>query len=161
MLKWVWLSGVVIFADQLTKWMAVAWLEEVGKSYEVMAHLNFTLAYNKGAAFSFLGDAGGWQRWFFAGLALAVSIYILYWLRKLTYEVWTAIGLSLVLGGAVGNLIDRVLNGQVTDFIDFYFSEGGYHFATFNIADVAITVGAALLVFISLFSKEAETAMGK
>ncbi|HHC75006.1 MAG TPA: lipoprotein signal peptidase [Thiothrix sp.] len=155
MLRWVWLSLVVIFLDQLTKWMAVAWLPGLGIPVPILPHLNFTLAHNYGAAFSFLGDAGGWQRWFFTSLATMVSAYLLYWLHKLTEkEVWMAIGLALVLGGAVGNLLDRVLNGPVIDFIDFYFSEGGYHFATFNIADVAISIGAALLVILSLFTKD-------
>jgi signal peptidase II len=121
-----------------------------------MPHLNFTLAYNYGAAFSFLGDQDGWQRWFFVTLSFAVSGYIVYWLKKLDRnELWTAISLSLVLGGAVGNGIDRLISGRVTDFLDFYvnfdlFFLNNGHFAIFNIADIAITLGAILLVIISL-----------
>lgn len=160
MLRWIWLSLTIIFFDQWTKWMAVAWLPGVGIPVEIIPHLNFTLAYNEGAAFSFLGDAGGWQRWFFSGLAFAVSVYLVYWLSQLRDQMWMAIGLALVLGGAVGNLIDRLLNGPVIDFIDFYFSKGGYHFATFNIADIAITIGATLLVILSLFQKDEKEAEG-
>jgi len=162
MLKYLWISFVVIFIDQITKWMAEANLE-LGKTvYEVMPHLNFALAYNYGAAFSFLGDQGGWQRWFFVILATVVSIVILIWLARLKEkEAGLAVGLSLILGGAVGNLIDRFLHGRVIDFIDVYadwdvfFLHNG-HFATFNVADIAINIGAVMLVVISLFTKEEE-----
>lgn len=160
MIGWLWLSAVVIAVDQLTKWMAEANLEP-GQSFAVMPHLNMTLTYNMGAAFSFLGTQGGWQRWFFAILAIIVSIFIINWLRKLRKrQVWTAVGLALVLGGAIGNLIDRLLYGKVIDFVDFYvnfnvpFILNGGHFAIFNVADIAITVGAVLLVILSLFSSE-------
>lgn len=159
MLKWVWLSIVVIFIDQLTKWMVNANLE-LHEIIPIMPHLNLTLTYNKGAAFGFLNDQGGWQQVFFTVLALVVSSYIVYWLHKLKEtQTWTAIGLALVLGGAIGNLIDRVLQAKVTDFIDFYidwdvFFLSNGHFATFNVADIAIAIGAALLVFVSLFGKE-------
>lgn len=134
--------------------MAEASLEE-GIPYTVIAHLNMSLAYNYGAAFSFLGDQGGWQRWFFSIIALVVCVFIILWIRKLQEnETWTAIGLALVLGGAIGNLVDRLLNGKVIDFIDVYWTEAGYHFATFNVADIAISTGAALLVVISLFDKQ-------
>lgn len=157
MLKWTWISAIVVFMDQLTKWMAEANLEEgLQHGYAVMPHLNFGLVYNYGAAFSWLSDQGGWQRWFFAILALSISIFIIFWMRSLKErDRWTAIGLALVLGGAIGNLIDRVLSGRVTDFIDVYFNvpfyEPVYHFATFNIADIGISIGAALLIFVSLF----------
>ncbi|MGB1310546.1 MAG: signal peptidase II, partial [Leucothrix sp.] len=155
MLKWIWVSIVIVILDQLSKWMAVANLEERVPE-AIIPHLNFTLAYNYGAAFSFLGDQGGWQRWFFVALSFIVSGYIVYWLRKLDHkEQWTAISLALVLGGAFGNGIDRLLSGRVTDFIDlyvdldvFFLTDG--HFAIFNIADIAITMGAVLLVAISL-----------
>lgn len=160
MIGWLWLSAVVIAIDQLTKWMAEANLEP-GQSFAVFPHLNMTLAYNTGAAFSFLGSQGGWQRWFFSILAVIVSIFIINWLRKLKKsQVWTAVGLALVLGGAIGNLIDRLLYGKVIDFVDFYvnfevpFILNGGHFAIFNVADIAITLGAVLLVFLSLFSSE-------
>lgn len=164
MLKWVWISVVTVILDQLTKWKAVADLE-LGVPYAVMPHLNMTLAYNYGAAFSFLGDQNGWQRWFFVALSFVVSAYILYWLKKLDHnERGTAIALTLVLGGAFGNGIDRLISGRVTDFIDFYvnfdlFFLNNGHFAIFNIADIAITIGAVLLVLISFFpDKENQTA---
>jgi signal peptidase II len=161
MLRWTWVSAFIIFTDQFTKWMAEANLEEgLANAYQVFPHLNFSLAYNYGAAFSFLGNQGGWQRWFFTILAFAVSLFILNWMRKLPEtQRWTGIGLALILGGAIGNLIDRVLYGKVIDFIDVYFSapwNPNYHFATFNVADMGITVGAALLIFISLFSSSEE-----
>ena len=158
MLRWLWVTILVIFSDQLTKWVAEASLEDVGIPYAVIPHLNMTLSYNTGAAFSFLANQGGWQRWFFAILAVLVCIFIIRWLAKLKdNEVWTAIGLSMVLGGAIGNLVDRVLYGKVIDFIDVYWTEAGYHFAIFNVADIAISIGAALLVVISLFAKDENT----
>lgn len=162
MLKWVWLSIVTIILDQLSKWMAVANLEQ-GIPHAIIPHLNMTLAYNYGAAFSFLGDQGGWQRWFFVILSFAVSAYILYWLTKLERsERGTAIALALVLGGALGNGIDRLISGRVTDFIDLYvnfdlFFLNRGHFAIFNIADIAITIGAILLIIISFFPEKEET----
>ena len=163
MLKWLWISIVIVILDQLTKWMAVANLEQ-GIPLAIVEHLNFTLAYNYGAAFSFLGDQGGWQRWLFVGLSFVVSGYILYWLRKLERsEKGTAIALALVLGGALGNGIDRLISGRVTDFIDMYvnfdlFFLNNGHFAIFNIADIAITIGAILMVIMSFFPEaERET----
>ena len=164
-LKWLWISFVVIFIDQITKWTAEGSLELGGESYPVLSHLNFTLAYNYGAAFSFLGDQGGWQRWFFTILAAIVSVVILIWISRLKQEEkWTAISLSLVLGGAIGNLIDRVLYGRVIDFIDVFadwdvfflslWQDGYHHFATFNIADIAINIGAVILVVGSFFVKD-------
>jgi signal peptidase II len=158
MLSWLWIAAVVVAIDQLTKWMAEANLEQ-GVPHQVFPHFNLTLAYNYGAAFSFLGNQNGWQRWFFAGLAVLVIIFIINWLRKLSKgRNWTALGLVLVLGGAVGNLIDRVLYGKVIDFIDVYFDipfvMENYRFATFNVADIAITLGAMILVFMSLFASD-------
>ncbi len=152
MLRWIWLSGVVILLDQLTKWMAERALE-LHIPMSVMPSFNFTLVYNTGAAFSFLSDAGGWQRWFFSLLALAVCIFLLSWLARLdSSEKWTAFGLSLVLGGALGNLIDRLLYGHVIDFIQWYYQD--YYWPTFNIADSTITVGACVLIIYSLFFHE-------
>ncbi len=158
MIGWLWLSAVVIALDQLTKWMAEANLD-FGQPVAIIPHLNMTLAYNEGAAFSFLAGLGGIQRWLFAALAIIVSVFIIGWLRRLAKDkVVTAIGLALVLGGAIGNLIDRLLYGKVIDFVDFYFDipwvMENYHFATFNVADIAITCGAALLVILSLFASE-------
>jgi signal peptidase II len=171
-LKWLWISFVVVFIDQLTKWTAEGSLELGGEVYPVMPHLNFALAYNYGAAFSFLGDQGGWQRWFFSILAAVVSLVILVWLGKLkSSDKWTALGLVLVLGGAVGNLIDRVMYGRVIDFIDVYadwdvffltkWQDGLSHFATFNVADIAINIGAVILVIGSLFYNEEDKVLTK
>ncbi|HHS99736.1 MAG TPA: lipoprotein signal peptidase [Thiomicrospira sp.] len=150
-IKTVWLSILVIVLDQLTKLWAVDSLV-FGEPVAVIPNLNWTLAYNYGAAFSFLADMGGWQRWFFSGLAFVMSAILLVWLTKLpnkfTVETW---GINLVLGGAIGNVIDRVLEGRVTDFIDFYI--GTWHYATFNVADIAITVGAGLLILSELILK--------
>ena len=147
----LWVAAVLVLVDQLTKYWAVSTLT-FAEPVAVMPYLNWTLAYNYGAAFSFLADMGGWQRWFFSGLALIVSVVFIVWLSRLpkgfTTEVW---GINLILGGAIGNVIDRVLEGRVTDFIDFYI--GTWHYATFNIADMAISVGAALLIFSEFFIK--------
>ena len=147
----IWVAVVLVVLDQLTKYWAVSNLT-FAEPVAVMPYLNWTLAYNYGAAFSFLADMGGWQRWFFSGLALIVSVVFIVWLSRLpkgfTTEVW---GINLILGGAIGNVIDRLLEGRVTDFIDFYI--GTWHYATFNIADMAISVGAALLIFSEFFLK--------
>lgn len=150
MLKWLWLSLFVFVADQVTKIIASSKLE-MFQSVEVMPSLNFILAHNTGAAFSFLSDAGGWQRWFFSILAAVVSVFIVFWVKKLKpHEKPEAIALSLILGGAVGNLIDRLRLGHVVDFIDVYI--GSSHWPAFNIADSAIMVGAILLVVLSFRS---------
>lgn len=159
MLGWLWVSAVVIFLDQFTKWMAESSLVDPGNSFVVLPHLDFTLSYNPGAAFSFLGGQDGWQRWFFAALAVIVCVFIVNWLHRLKkQQVWAAISLALVLGGAIGNLIDRLLYGKVIDFVSVYFDipfvMENYHFAIFNVADMAITGGAILLVFLSLFAAE-------
>ncbi|WP_019557669.1 signal peptidase II [Thiomicrorhabdus arctica] len=147
----LWIAILIIVFDQLTKFWAVSTLT-FAEPVAVMPYLNWTLAYNDGAAFSFLAEMGGWQRWVFGGLALVVSTVLILWLRKLpkllTVEVW---GINLVLGGAVGNVIDRFLEGRVTDFIDFYIES--WHYATFNVADMAITAGAILLLLSEFFLK--------
>ena len=176
MLKWIWITFVVVFLDQLTKWMAQAQIDytttmikvdgvirEVVSSVEaipVFPHLNWSFAYNYGAAFNFLSGQGGWQRWFFVGLSTVVSIVLFIWLARLKKnETGMAVGLSLILGGAIGNLIDRFMNGRVIDFIDVYadwdvfFLHNG-HFATFNVADIAINLGAMVLIGLSLFANE-------
>ncbi len=113
-----------------------------------------TLVFNEGAAFSFLADAGGWQRWFFAGLAVVVSIALLLWLKRLeAQERLTGVALSLVAGGAVGNLIDRIAYGHVVDFVDVYWRT--WHWPAFNVADSAITVGVILLLLDALLPKKA------
>jgi len=150
-LRYLWLAGLVLLLDQVTKYLAVTFLT-FAEPVTVIPHFNFTLVYNYGAAFSFLADMDGWQRWFLAGLAVLVSLGLIFWLSKLkakpTFEV---IGLNLILAGAIGNLIDRVLFGRVTDFLDFYYAS--WHYATFNFADVAITLGAVMLILYEFFLK--------
>ncbi len=144
MLHWLWLSLFILAADQISKQLA----ESAIQLYERVAllpHLNLTLAYNRGAAFSFLSDQGGWQRWFFSVLAMVVTLVLVVWLRQLDRaNRWTAISLSLIIGGAVGNLVDRLLFGHVIDFIDFYY--GQWHWPAFNVADSAITVGVVMML---------------
>ncbi len=143
MLNWLWLSAFVIGIDLLTKFLASTQLD-YALSVPVLPFFNLTLLHNTGAAFSFLADASGWQRWFFAVLAVLVSIMLTLWLTKLKpSEKWIACALSLVLGGALGNLYDRVVHGYVVDFLHFYYDK--YHFPAFNIADSAITVGAVMI----------------
>jgi signal peptidase II len=154
LLKWLGLSLVVIILDQLTKSVAVNNLE-LFQPVNLFPGFNFTLMYNEGAAFSFLSDASGWQRWFFTVIAIVVSIAIVFWLKSLPagHRV-TALSLSLILGGAIGNVWDRVLLGHVVDFIDVYYAE--YHWPAFNIADSAISVGAVILIIDSLLHSHRE-----
>ena len=149
LVRWIWLSILVVALDQATKALAETYLAPY-RPVEVLPLFNLTLMYNTGAAFSFLADAGGWQRWFFVFLSTVISIALYRWLRTLpAYEKATAIALALVLGGAVGNLIDRLATGRVVDFIDVYW--GRYHWPAFNIADAAITLGVVLLIYLSFF----------
>jgi len=151
MLKWLWLSGLVIVLDQASKWIMVSWLS-LYETVAVTPFFNLTMAHNTGAAFSFLAGAGGWQRWFFIGLTSVISIVLFIWLKKLSTQAkLEAISISLILGGAIGNVIDRIYFGYVIDFLDVYV--GSYHWPAFNIADSAICVGAALLIIDSFISK--------
>lgn len=144
MARWLWLSVPVVILDQVTKWLAVAMLDPY-RPLPLVPLLNLTLMYNEGAAFSFLAGAGGWQRWFFACFAILMSAVLVSWLLRLgSRERLMAAALSLVVGGAVGNLIDRVLTGRVVDFIDLYV--GDWHWPAFNVADSAITLGVVLLL---------------
>jgi signal peptidase II len=143
---WLWLgiSLVVVWLDWHSKQMASASLE-LYRPQEIFSWLNMTLAHNYGAAFSFLSDAGGWQRWFFIVLTVSVSLVLLVWLLRLPRSEWRiGLSLGLIIGGALGNLIDRVQLGYVVDFIDVYYRN--WHFPAFNVADSAITVGVALLL---------------
>lgn len=151
MLKWSWLSLLVIVLDQLTKLWAGSALN-YGEPVAVVPFVNLTLLHNTGAAFSFLSEAGGWQRWFFALVALVISAVILVWMRRLpTAKVWLAVSLALVLGGALGNVWDRIYLGYVVDFIDVYYQD--WHWPAFNLADSAISVGAVMLIIDSLRSE--------
>jgi signal peptidase II len=147
---WVWLSvsALVIVLDLYTK-QRISEALDLYRPREIFSWLNITLAHNYGAAFSFLSDAGGWQRGFFIVLASVVSVVLLVWLLRLPRREWrTGLGLALVLGGAIGNLVDRVRLGYVVDFIDVHV--GGWHYPAFNVADSAITCGVILLLLDAL-----------
>lgn len=140
---WLSLAGVVILLDQLSKFFISRLLEHSG-SLIVTNHFNLVLAYNKGAAFSFLSQASGWQRYVFIALAFIAVLFILYLLTKHGHQKMFALALALVMGGALGNVIDRIWHGHVIDFLDFYI--GRWHWPAFNLADSAITLGAILLI---------------
>ena len=146
MARWLALAALIVVADQLTKYAAVKYL--AASSIEVTSFFNLVLAYNSGAAFSLLADAAGWQRGLFIGIALVAVAWIVYLLRKYPHQRLFALALSLVLAGAVGNVIDRILIGAVIDFLDFH--AFGKHWPAFNVADSAISCGAVLLVWDAL-----------
>jgi len=149
MLRWLLLSLAVVVLDQVSKQMIVASFM-LYESLEILPVFNLILVYNEGAAFSFLSDQPGWQRWFLAGVATVVTLVMIVWLRGLKqHERLTAMALGLIIGGAVGNLIDRVLFGHVIDFLDFHF--GQYHWPAFNVADSAISIGVAIMLYEILF----------
>jgi signal peptidase II len=142
--RWLGLAALVIFLDQASKlWISAHFA--YGESLRVLSVFDLVLAHNTGAAFSFLHDAGGIQRWLFSGIAVVASVWIAALLRKHAAETLFALALSLILGGALGNLIDRIAYGHVVDFLAFHWDE--HYFPAFNIADSAITLGAALLIF--------------
>jgi len=152
--KWIWLSVLVIALDQATKLLAETFLA-MHQPVPVLPSFNLMLTYNTGAAFSFLAGAGGWQRWFFLGLGAAVSVGLIVWLGRLKPgEKWLAIALALILGGAVGNLIDRAWLGQVIDFIQLYYDR--WYWPAFNIADSAICIGALLMAWDQFAARPAE-----
>ena len=141
---WLWLSLFIVALDQSSKWVVDHTLQ-LYQSVPLMPSFQLTYLRNEGAAFSFLSSAGGWQRWFFVALALTSSVAIGIWLGRLNRtQTREAIGWALVLGGAIGNLIDRLLWGYVIDFLDVYY--GNWHWPAFNVADSAITVGVGLLL---------------
>ena len=148
---WYLLSMVVVTIDQWTKWLAETKLSFHEPVTVIEPFLNWTLAYNYGAAFSLLADAGGWQKWFFSGLALIMSVFLIVYLLKVPRQAkLLSVGLALVLGGAVGNLIDRLLNGKVTDFIHVHYADV-WQYPIFNIANIGICIGIALIVIDMLF----------
>ena len=145
---WLGIAALIVIADLATKALATAYLE-YGIANPVLPFFNLTLLHNTGAAFSFLATAGGWQRWFFVALAVIISVVLVVWLLRLRRdELWLGAAICFILGGALGNLYDRVVHGYVVDFLHFHWA--GYHFPAFNIADSFITVGAAMLM-IDLF----------
>lgn len=144
MLRWLWLSAGVVVLDRITKWLAVEYLSS-RPPVKIFSWFDLQLVYNRGAAFGMLSDAGGWQTYFLAIIGVAVCIAIVFYLRKLKpHESQIAIAFTLILGGAVGNLFDRVYQGYVVDFIHWFYQD--WHWPNFNIADSAITIGAVLLV---------------
>ncbi len=155
--RWLALSVLVIVLDQLSK----AWIIDhfaFGETLAVFGIFNLVLAHNTGAAFSFLNDAGGMQRWLFSIIAIAASAWIVWLLRKHRAQLLFSWALSMILGGALGNLIDRITYGYVVDFMDFHW--GIYHFPAFNLADSAITCGAFLLILDSFKEKKHGTVAG-
>jgi len=162
-LFWLGLAAVVIFLDIETKQWASENLTLYRPSH-ISSWLNLTLAHNYGAAFSMLADAGGWQRWFFTVLASIVTVVLLVWLFRLKQDEWrTGLSLGLIIGGAVGNLIDRIELGYVVDFIDVYYKN--HHWPAFNIADSAITCGIIIMLvdalILSFKKTDPESAQGE
>ncbi|PKG86412.1 lipoprotein signal peptidase [Colwellia sp. 75C3] len=153
-LRWLWLTLLCLIIDQVTKhWVAGTF--DYRETLSVLPFFNLTYVHNPGAAFSFLADQGGWQRWFFTAIASIASIVFLVWMAKTPKQQrLLSIAFAFILSGAVGNLIDRALFGYVIDFLDFHWA--GYHFAAFNIADSAIFIGAALMIFESFTNKESD-----
>lgn len=148
---WLFLAGAVIVLDQLSKaWVLAAF--RVGESLAVTAFFNIVLVFNPGASFSFLAGAGGWQRWFFVVLALGISAWLLVMLIRHAEQRLMSFALALILGGALGNVLDRLRFGAVADFLDFHWA--GYHFPAFNIADSCISVGVALMLWCELFGNK-------
>lgn len=148
-LIWLWLVVVVVALDLWSKFVTNTSLD-YGVPVEILPVFDLRLSYNTGAAFSFLADAGGLQRWFFVVVAVGVSASLLVWMKRTPrWQWWVGIAQALVLGGALGNLYDRVVQGYVIDFISLHYGE--YYFAVFNLADVAISMGATLLIIDMLF----------
>jgi signal peptidase II len=142
-LTWLGLAALIVLADQYTKAIILAQFQ-LGEGVAVAPFFNIVRVHNLGAAFSFLADAGGWQRWFFTGLGLAAAALMVWMLFRHTGQTLFGLAIALVLGGAVGNVIDRLMHGYVVDFLDFYW--GTAHFPAFNVADSAISVGAVCLI---------------
>ena len=154
MFRWLIFSSTIVILDQITKFFAVQFLVLHEPKY-IYDGLNFTLMYNTGAAFSFLSDAGGWQRWFFIGVSCVVSIIIIIWMyNTLTKSRYLLFALSFILGGALGNLWDRLTLGYVIDFIEVYYEN--FYWPAFNIADSSITIGAVLLILDTLLIDRAQ-----
>ncbi|RJX33228.1 MAG: lipoprotein signal peptidase [Oxalobacter sp.] len=143
MIPWLAVAALIVIVDQLSK-IAISKLLAAKGFLKITSFFNLVLAYNKGAAFSFLASGGGWQRWFFTGISLAVSLYLLYLLKRHAAQRMFCWALTLLLGGAVGNLIDRVWYGHVIDFLDFHI--GSWHWPAFNVADSAICLGVFLFI---------------
>ncbi len=142
-LLWIGIAALIVVADQFTKVLVLGSFQ-YGESLPITSFFNLVRVHNLGAAFSFLADAGGWQRWFFTGLGTVAALVMVWMLRAHAGQRLFCSAISFILGGAVGNVIDRLLHGYVVDFLDFYW--GRWHFPAFNLADSAITLGAILLI---------------
>ncbi|OUS52390.1 signal peptidase II [Shewanella sp. SACH] len=154
-LRWYWVAILVFFADQLSKQWVLANFD-LHESLNLLPFFNFTYVRNYGAAFSFLSDAGGWQRWLFTIVAVGFSTLLTVWLRKQSASLLKLnLAYTLVIGGALGNLIDRLMHGFVVDFIDFFWAKS--HYPAFNIADSAICIGAVLIIWDAFLSGKSET----
>jgi signal peptidase II len=143
MLPWLSLALLLALLDQLTKVLILGAFEH-GHTTAVTSYFNLVRVHNSGAAFSFLAGASGWQRWFFTAIGVAATVFIVYLLRAHPGQKLFCFALACILGGAVGNVIDRLLHGYVVDFLDFHW--GGWHFPAFNLADSAITLGAICII---------------
>ncbi|BDX05694.1 signal peptidase II [Planctobacterium marinum] len=154
-LRWLWVAVLALLLDQITKqWVIRAF--ELYESVQVLPFFNLTYVRNYGAAFSFLSDAGGWQRWFFTAIAIVVSVVLLWWLKQSKkHEVLLPVAYCLILSGAIGNVTDRLIYGYVIDFLDFYYQQ--WHYPAFNIADSAIFIGAGLLIYDAFFRQGADS----
>jgi signal peptidase II len=141
--SWLGIAAIIVLLDQVTK-ITVTQILSYGQSIPITSFFNLVLVYNEGAAFSFLSNQGGWQRYFFTGIAIVAAILITYLIKKNPGQRLHCWGLTLILGGAVGNLIDRLMYGHVIDFLDFFVK--GWHWPAFNVADIAICVGAGLYI---------------
>ena len=149
-LLWIGIAALIMVIDQFTKVLILGSFQ-YGESLQITSYFNLVRVHNLGAAFSFLSNAGGWQRWFFTGIGIVAALFMVWMLRSHAGQRLFSSAISLILGGAVGNVIDRLLHGYVVDFLDFHwaFLDGlfhGGHFPAFNVADCAITVGAGLLI---------------
>ncbi|MCI2962613.1 MULTISPECIES: signal peptidase II [Shewanella] len=154
-LRWYWVAVLVFFADQLSKQWVLANFD-LYESLNLLPFFNFTYVRNYGAAFSFLSDAGGWQRWLFTIVAVGFSTLLTVWLRKQSASLLKLnLAYTLVIGGALGNLVDRLMHGFVVDFIDFFWAKS--HYPAFNIADSAICIGAVLIIWDAFLSGKSET----
>jgi signal peptidase II len=151
-LCWIWIAIIVLLVDRTTKLLAFHFLT-MYVPQAILPFFNLTLAYNKGAAFSLLSSASGWQMWLFSGLAVLISVAIVVWLKQLACQQrWLSIALSFILGGALGNLWDRVSNGYVIDFVEVH--TVNWYFPAFNIADAMICIGAFMLILDTLFLRK-------
>ena len=144
MLQWLGLAFIILIADQFTKVLIVGYYQ-LGDSTRVLGFFNVVRAHNTGAAFSFLAGAGGWQRWFFTGIGVVAALFIVWLLKAHAGQKLFSFAMACILGGAIGNVVDRVMYGYVVDFLDFHYAS--WHFPAFNVADSAISIGAACLIW--------------